>query len=1110
MSKITKLINNPKAFVGDALKKRSPELYEVSEVVYKRASLVFDTYLKTVNLPGLAKMSGLAQNEVNGPVINTSSTLPRTFLIGFSPWKQFMVSWFPDRDMHFIPINILPKDFKAKWENVIRKSPNAEIMVWGMKSPKFIQRFAIENKIPLKFVEDGFIRSIALGATKTPPFSLNIDSRTPYFNAQQPSDLEVLLSSYDFDADPELLERAEKLIEMLVTTGISKYNQSTKVNIDDIYGKKTKKRILVVGQVEDDASILFGCDRRFTNNDAVMIAYVENPDAHIIYKPHPEILHKTRQMQSDPDEVRHICQVLDIDIPLAQSFETIDHVYTITSQAGFEALMRGIPVTTLGCPFYAGWGVTDDRQPNDRRTRQLTVKEIFAGTYLLYSKYFDPIYKTAITAEQAVERLNYLKGLASNAPSADTLVVKKTVVPNGAKPKLYLFKFTPWKGSFMHDLFLNNSLEFIPIKIVGSSFREEWSSKIIAEPGDGILVWGMQAPLYLLKFAEDNKIPLRYAEDGFIRSIGLGITHTPPLSMTIDSRTPYFNATVASDLEVILSTYNFQEDPDLLERARLVMKQLVDSGLSKYNQSDFVNDITSIYGVKTKRRILVIGQVEDDASILFGSERRYSNNDLVTIAYVENPDAHIIYKPHPDVLNKTRAMQSNPDDVRHICQVIDVDLPLSQAFETIDHVYTITSQAGFEALMRGIKVTTLGCPFYSGWGLTDDRQVNNRRTRQLTVEEVFAGAYILYTRYYDPIYKRPTEIEQALSRLASMRAMPKTVVQEEVSLEQIKIWVLGLGDNSDQRHVHALLTDYDKAYIPHGVSDDGFKLIWQPRLTSQKRYRSKVFAWVPSLSKYIESFLEANGFEIHYLDIAPFSRLLTNGRYVGIAMDKQGSYRDSSKACELENLLNSYEFESEDVLNKAQLVLDKYLTQKKSNIDSSKAMLTLKSRSDNKRKKVVVIGESSQDLDVLLAKNRGFNVNDILGMAMLENPEAEICLYTTEIEYQHILAGEGYHAYADISLIDSRSINWDEAIASADQVYTIASILGFDALLKGITVKVLGSPFYAGWGLTVDSMPISRRLRQLTLLQFFAVVSIVYPVYIDTIYKTKVDISEVL
>lgn len=70
--------------------------------------------------------------------------------------------------------------------------------------------------------------------------------------------------------------------------------------------------------------------------------------------------------------------------------------------------------------------------------------------------------------------------------------------------------------------------------------------------------------------------------------------------------------------------------------------------------------------------------------------------------------------------------------------------------------------------MRGIKVTTLGCPYYAGWGLTDDRQSNSRRKRRLTVEQVFAAAYLLYAHYFDPYRKRHIEAEEAIDILASL------------------------------------------------------------------------------------------------------------------------------------------------------------------------------------------------------------------------------------------------------------------------------------------------------------------------------------------------------
>jgi capsular polysaccharide export protein len=53
--------------------------------------------------------------------------------------------------------------------------------------------------------------------------------------------------------------------------------------------------------------------------------------------------------------------------------------------------------------------------------------------------------------------------------------------------------------------------------------------------------------------------------------------------------------------------------------------------------------------------------------------------------------------------------------------------------------------------------------------LTDDRQITPRRNRKLTLLEVFAGAYILYPKYFDPIAQTPIEIENAISILNTMK-----------------------------------------------------------------------------------------------------------------------------------------------------------------------------------------------------------------------------------------------------------------------------------------------------------------------------------------------------
>ena len=59
----------------------------------------------------------------------------------------------------------------------------------------------------------------------------------------------------------------------------------------------------------------------------------------------------------------------------------------MTSLLGFEALIRGIPVTVHGRPFYAGWGLTEDLHPCRAVSAGSVSRELLAGALMLYPVY---------------------------------------------------------------------------------------------------------------------------------------------------------------------------------------------------------------------------------------------------------------------------------------------------------------------------------------------------------------------------------------------------------------------------------------------------------------------------------------------------------------------------------------------------------------------------------------------------------------------------------------------------------------------------------------------------------------------------------------------------
>ena len=347
------------------------------------------------------------QPAVNTIPLEGFGLRPLVYVVGMWRWKEpSFAAFLTDTDGNTPDILYFDETFGVDRiaDAVMRERPR-EIIIWGMKEPEGLLALAAEYDIPTRRVEDGFLRSVNLTSARHAPLSLCFDSRGMYFDPRQPSDLTHILTHQDLEADAALMARAKAGMTRLISMGVSKYNHAAPVAVETIYGKKDKPRVLVLGQVEDDQAIEYGYRGHFENNDLVRLAARENPDAQIIYKPHPDVLAKDRPALSDPDAVRDIALVVDQPVTLADALATIDHVYTATSLGGFEALLRGIRVTTVGQPFYAGWGLTDDRNPPAETRPRRSLAAVFAATYLLYPEYRHPDTGAVISFEDAI---NYL------------------------------------------------------------------------------------------------------------------------------------------------------------------------------------------------------------------------------------------------------------------------------------------------------------------------------------------------------------------------------------------------------------------------------------------------------------------------------------------------------------------------------------------------------------------------------------------------------------------------------------------------------------------------------------------------------------------------------
>ena len=260
--------------------------------------------------------------------------------------------------------------------------PN-QIAIWGYNESKILSLYLKYRGKKIWRLEDGFVRSVSLGASHSIPYSLVIDKYGLYYNYKDKSGIEEIISNCDLK-EKKITIIANHLINLIIESRITKYNE---VPVRKNIQLKTKKIVLVLGQVSKDKSVLFGNPNKWTTEELIQLAYYENPEADIWYRPHPEVYKKFQKNNLRYKRVQEFCTILSPEESLSDLIEKIDHAYTITSLSGFEALLRGKKVTVVGVPFYAGWGLTDDRVLIDTRQRKLTLTELFIASYLLYPKY---------------------------------------------------------------------------------------------------------------------------------------------------------------------------------------------------------------------------------------------------------------------------------------------------------------------------------------------------------------------------------------------------------------------------------------------------------------------------------------------------------------------------------------------------------------------------------------------------------------------------------------------------------------------------------------------------------------------------------------------------
>ncbi|QEY23261.1 capsular polysaccharide biosynthesis protein [Neisseria animalis] len=639
-------------------------------------------------------------------------------------------------------------------EFAISKSPvGAEAVIgWGLRpTTRKARAFAAKHYLPFIALEDGFVRSLGLGVEGWPPFAMILDDIGIYYDTTRPSRLEQLILAAEMPS--ALLAEAQAAADFIVNQRLSKYNHAP--DFETVFPEwcekpSAKNVVLVIDQTFGDMALQYGGADEQTFVQMFQAALTENPDAEIWVKTHPDVLcGKKRGYLTDLVQQPRV-RLLAADVNPISLLQQADKVYAVTSQMGFEALLCGKPLVTFGLPWYAGWGVSDDRHPGaanlarQNRRAPRSLMQLFAAAYLQYSRYLNPNTGEAGTLSDV---LNYLATMRRQNEKL--------------RGEIYCVGMSLWKRAVIKPFFHFPSCR---LKFVGSVKK----LKHTEFPADArLLAWG-NGRQEIADFAARQNIPLLRMEDGFIRSVGLGSNLVPALSLVIDDMGIYFNAETPSRLEHILQHQAFGEHD--LQTALSLQTVLTESNISKYNVGSRSFSVPDT----GKTVILVPGQVEDDASIRYGSPQIFRNLDLLKAVRARNPDAYIVYKPHPDVVSGNRTGSIPPEETARYADQTAAEADILACLQYADEVHTMTSLTGFEALLRGKKVCCYGLPFYAGWGLTEDLLPIPRRSRRLRLPELVAGTLLHYPQYTHPDTLQATNALTAALALAQQKSRQKS------------------------------------------------------------------------------------------------------------------------------------------------------------------------------------------------------------------------------------------------------------------------------------------------------------------------------------------------
>ena len=585
-------------------------------------------------------------------------------------------------------------------------------------------------------------------------------------------------------------------------------------------------------------------------------------------------------------------------------------------------------------------------------------------------------------------------------------------------------------------------------------------------------------------------------EDSLVRSMkpGPGFAY----GLVADSRGIYYDAAGKSDLVAALNSGEMvgwmrpqigaETDPETL------MAKFRAIGASKYNwyPADFRHS-----SLPVKTGVMVVDQTKGDTSLEHGGVRQSDFDRMVRDALDEHPREIIYLRAHPDHQHRGKHSCFSPwvfDEPR--IQLLPADLSPARCFEFCKEVYTGTSLMGMEGLIHGLRVKTYGWNFYAGWGLTEDRcqaEVQERQ-RSVSLAGLFEAAYLQYCHYFDPDSGEACGLDRILDHIKLQREMAAQDAGTRITVGWVP-WKRSLAESFFRSPASELIhADSPQEAIKKSKEvPDAKLLLWGATAAPED-------SSIPVI-RVEDGFLRSAGLG------ATFHRPLS------WALDDQGIYLDPRTPSRLESILEAGNFSAREIADSRELrrfLQDHRLT--KYNVQGNQ--VSWNKQLAEGRKVILVPGQVEADASIKCGSPEVKSNAELLDKVRAAEPDAFLIFKA----HPDLVAGARHGSMipsnslslADLAVTDGNVLDW---LDLCDEVHTMTSTVGFEAILRNVPVVTYGLPFYAGWGLTRDALICPRRKRRVSIEELVCGALICYPRYLNPSngeFTTAIQIARLL